>query len=126
MTLTWEETKLPVLEELLSTGEAQPLDREDWPKWARSDPRFTGAWLYPVLGPLASSTGNLSTSHAHSFIDIERSATKKAPLRYYRVLYVKMIDGRVFESSSFKKMDYERHREERPSWLGPCRSTSTG
>jgi hypothetical protein len=125
MTLMWKETQLPALDKLLSTGEAQPLPREDWPEWARSKSEYTGVWLYPVLDPLALSTGNLSTDNVHSFLDAERSANKGSPLRYYRYLYIKMIDGRVFQAGPFKDLEYERHRYERPSWLEAYRSTST-
>ena len=125
MPIRWNLTEIPALENLVSTGAAQPLHRENWPKWARSDPRFTGAWISPVLGPLATSTGNLSTDNVHSVIDMERSATKNAPLRYYQHFYIKLTDGRVFHAGPFKNLEYERHRDKRPSCFGSYLSTST-
>jgi hypothetical protein len=46
MTPPWKEIHLPALEKLLSTGEAQPLPRKDWPEWARINSEYTGAWYY--------------------------------------------------------------------------------
>lgn len=126
--MDWKEIPLPALDGILSTGEAQRLDREAWPSWARATPAFSGAWLTWVGGPLATSTGSLSTENVQAHVDFERQAEDPAPLRYYRYLYVKMNDGRVFQAGPFKDLEYNRHREERPSWLAPYvePSTSTG
>ncbi len=126
--MNWKEIPLPALDAILSTGEAQPLDPEAWPSWARTTPSFSGAWLTWVGGALATSTGALSTKNAQAHVDLERKAEDPAPLRYYRYLYVKMADGRVFQAGPFKDLEYDRHREQRPSWLAPyiTPSTSTG
>ena len=112
--LNWKEIDVPAFEKILSTGQAQPLSPDDWPRWAHTAPGFSGACLYPVLSQLATSTGSLSTEQVHAYIDIERSATRPPSLRYYRYLYVKMTDGRLFQSPPFKDIEYEHHREERP------------
>lgn len=85
--------------------------------WAQGSTKFTGAWLTVTDGPLATSTNELSTASGQAFIDLERTAPQSPDLRYYRFLYVQMADGRVFESSPIKNLEYERHRDERPSWL---------
>lgn len=126
--MDWKEIPLPALETILSTGHAQPLAPEAWPPWARTRPGFSGAWFYYVGGPLATSTGTLSTGGVQAYIDIERSASQSPQLRYYRYLYVKMTDGRVFQAGPIKDLEYERHREQRPRWLASyiAASTSTG
>jgi hypothetical protein len=126
--MNWKEVTLPVLETVLSTGQAQPLPPEAWPQWARTTPGFSAAWSYYVGGPLATSTGVLSTGNVLAYIDIERKAAQPPQLRYYRFFYVKMTDGRVFQAGPIKDLEYERHREERPSWLASyvTSSTSTG
>lgn len=124
--MNWKEIGVPALKSILSTGQAQPLLRDAWPAWARAAPGFAGAWLYPVLAPLATSAGSLSTEQIHAYIDIERRAPEPPSLRYYRYLYVKMTDGRVFQAGPFKDLEYERHREERPPWLGSYLTESTG
>lgn len=123
--MNWKEVPLPALETLLSTGEAQPLQPETWPVWARTTPGFSGAWFSYVDGVPATSTGTLSTGNVHGYVDIERTATQSPTLRYYRFLYVKMTDGRVFQAGPLKGLEYDRHREARPAWLASYVSTST-
>jgi len=123
--MNWKEVPLPALETLLSTGEAQPLPPQTWPAWARTAPGFSGAWFSFVGGPSATSTGSLSTDKVHGYVDIERTASQPPALRYYRYLYVKMRDGRVFQAGPWKDLEYERQREHRPSWLASYVSTST-
>lgn len=123
--MNWKEVLSSALDAILSTGEAQPLDPKAWPSWARTTPGFTGAWFTYIGDTLATSTGTLSTEHLHAHVDFERTAEEPPPLRYYRFVYVKMIDGRVFQAGPFKDLEYDRHREERPAWLAPYVSTST-
>jgi hypothetical protein len=78
---------------------------------------YSGAWLSWVGSPLAMSTGTLSTGNVQASIDMERTSERPPSLRYYRYHYVKIIDGRVFQSSPIKDLEYERHREQRPTWL---------
>ena len=123
----WLEIDMPVLEKLLSTGKAQHLSREQWPKSIRSNPDFTAMWLTPMLDPLADSTGSLSTGRLHSYVDAERVATKGSPLCYYRFYIATTIDGRVFQlSEPDRDVEYGHHRDERPPEFWSYRSTSTG
>ena len=117
MSWNWKEIGLPALHMLESTGQLQPLDRKQWPDWARESSKFTGAWFTPMEGTLAASTNQLSTSNVTASVDFERTSTSGPPLRYYRDFYAKMGDGRVFQAGPFKNLEYERHRYERPSWL---------
>lgn len=123
--MNWKEIRLPALDTILSTGQAQPLAPEAWPSWARATPGFSGAWSSYVGGPLATSTGTLSTGNVHAYLDVERKASQPHSLRYYRYLYVKIIDGRVFQAGPIKDLEYDRHREERPPWLASYVATST-
>jgi hypothetical protein len=123
--MNWKEVPLPALQTLLSTGEAQPLPPETWPAWGRTTPGFSGAWFSHVGGLPATSTGTLSTGNIHGYVDMERTSSEPPTLRYYRYLYVKMTDGRVFQAGPFKDLEYERRREERPPWLASYISTST-
>jgi hypothetical protein len=124
--MEWREISLPALGNLLSTGAAQPLARDQWPTWARVTPDFVGAWFTPLNAPLNASTGNLSTGAAQAYVDMERvEPGSTAPLRYYRYVYCQMIDDRTFQLGPMKKLEYERHREERPAWLTSYKSTST-
>jgi len=122
--MNWKEVPLPALQTLLSTGQAQPLSPEAWPAWARTAPGFSGAWFFYVGGSAATSTGNLSTGNVHGYVDLERTAPEPPTLRYYRYLYVKMTDGRVFQAGPLKDLEYDRHREDWPSWLTSFVSTS--
>jgi hypothetical protein len=124
--MEWREIPLPALNSVLSTGEAQPLARDQWPKWARETPAFAAAWFTPLDALLNTSTGSLATSSAQAYVDMERiESGSTAPLRYYRYVYCQMTDGRTFQLGPLKKLEYERHREERPSWLTSYKSTST-
>lgn len=124
--LNWKEIDVPALEAIVSTGATQPLPRDSWPAWAQREGQFTGAWLSPILDPDASSTGSLSTEHLEAVVDIERQSPTGDPLRYYRYFYAKLADGRVFQAGPFEDLDYERHRDTRPPWLGSHTSESTG
>lgn len=117
MSWKWEEIELPALNALESTGQLRPLDRTQWPYWARESPKFSGAWITLMEGSVAESTTQLSTSHVTASVDFERTSTSGMPLRYYRNFYAQMQDGRVFQAGTFKNLDYERHRNERPPWL---------
>jgi len=48
---------------------------------------------------------------------MERMNSTPQQRRYYRFLYAKMDDGRVFQAGPFKELEYERHRDERPPWF---------
>jgi hypothetical protein len=120
-----EEIDLPAFSTLQSTEQLQPLNREQWPQWAQQTPNFSGAWITPIEGSVAISTTHLSTSNVTATVDLERTSTSGAPLRYYRYLYIKMQDGRVFQSGPFKELEYERHRDERPSWLTNYTTTAS-
>ena len=126
--LNWKEVPADTLSAMLSTGEAQPLARETWPRWAQATPGFSGAWFSYVGGPLATSTGTLSTGHVQGYVDVERTATTPPSLRYYRHYYVQMVDDRVFHAGPIKDLEYKRYREERPEWLAAyvTRSASAG
>jgi hypothetical protein len=115
--MKWREIDLPALSTLVSTGAAQPLAREQWPTCAQESTGFTGAWLSPSAGTVPESTAALCISNVQAHLDVERSASHSPALRYYRYLYIKMNDGRVFQSGPFKDLEYERHRNERPMWL---------
>ena len=122
----WIEIKMPVFENLQSTGARQPLAPEHWPQSLRARPDFTGVWLTPVLDPPATSTGTLSTGKLHAYLETERSHTKGAPLRYNRYDFARTIDGRVFQwSVPDRDVEYGHHREKRPPSFGSYRSTST-
>jgi hypothetical protein len=122
--MEWREISLPALSNVLSTGTAQPLARELWPKWAQEAPGFTAAWFTPLDAPLSTSTGTLATSSAQASVDMERfEPGSTAPLVYYRYVYCRMIDGRTFQLGPLKELEYERHRDERPPWLQEYRST---
>jgi len=125
--LNWSEVPPEVLGNMLSTGQAEPLAREAWPAWART-PKFSGAWFSYVGGPLATSTGTLSTGNVQGYVDVERTAERPPSLRYDRHFYVKMTDGRVFHAGLVKDLEYGHHLEQRPQWLASyvTRSTSTG
>jgi hypothetical protein len=84
-------------------------------------PGFSGAWFSPLDGELAVSTAALSTGNVLASVDFERTATTAPALRYYRYLYVKMMDGRVFQAGPFKDLEYKRHRDRRPPWLDSYR-----
>jgi len=123
--MNWKEISLPAFKNALSTQEAQPLARDQWPGWAQAAPDFAAAWYTPLDAPVNTSSGTLSTGSAQAYIDMERTASKPPTLRYYRFVYCQMIDGRVFQAGPFKELEYERHRDERPPWLASYRSTST-
>jgi hypothetical protein len=123
--MDWREISLPALSNILSTGEAQPLARDQWPKWARDTPAFTGAWFTPLDAPLNVSTGTLASSGAQAYVDMERRHARPPTYRYARYVYCQMVDGRTFQLGPLKELEYERHREERPPWFESYRSTST-
>ena len=73
MSWKWKEIDLPALDSLQSTGQLQPLDRKQWPEWARENPKFSGAWITPIEGIAATSTRQLSTSNVTASVDFERT-----------------------------------------------------
>ena len=123
--MKWKEINLPALTTDLSTAQAQPLPRDTWPSWARTKADFSGAWFFPVAGSFVASTTALSTGNVQVYVDFERTASETPPLRYYRCLYAKVMDGRVFQAGPFKNLEYERHRDQRPSWLSSSTTGST-
>jgi hypothetical protein len=122
--MEWKEIGLPALNNLLSTGAAQPLVRELWPTWAQNAPGFAGAWFTPLDAPPNTSTESLATGGAQAFVEMERvEPASTAPLRYYGYFYCQMTDGRTFQLGPIKELEYERHRTERPDFLKPYKST---
>jgi len=115
--MEWKEVSLPAFETTLSTGQNQPLPREYWAKWAQMKYDYPDAWSTWVGGPLAMSTGTLSTGNVQVSIDMERMSEWPPFRRYYRYHYVKIIDGRVFQSSPIKDVEYGHHHERRPTCL---------
>ena len=126
--MEWKEVPLPAFDTTLSTGQKQPLPREYWPNWARMKDDYTRAWSSWVGGPLAMSTGTLSTGNVQVSIDMERRSQRSPLWRYYRYYFGKIIDGRVFQSSPIKDVEYGHHHEQRPTCLPSyiLPSTSTG
>lgn len=120
--MRWNEISALTFSTALSSGQFQPLPPDQWPTWAQGSTKFSGAWGTVVGGPLAPSTAGLSTSSGEAYVDLERTGTRAPHLRYYRFAYVQMADGRVFESTPLKNLEYERHRNERPTFL-TARST---
>lgn len=126
--MKWKKIRVPALETTLSTGQYQPLPREDWQDWAQKNAEMSAAWLSYVGGPVAMSTGTLSTGNVQVYIDIERRDRRSPALRYYRYPCAMIIDGQVFQCGPFKDVEYGHHHQQRPSCLPPyiTRSTSTG
>jgi hypothetical protein len=123
--MEWREIPLPALDNVRSTGAAQPLPRELWPTWAHDKPDFVGVWFMPLDAPLNTSTESLTPSGAQASLDPERiDSGSTTPLVYYRYVYCQMTDGRTFQLGPMKKLEYERHREERPSWSKSYKSAS--
>jgi hypothetical protein len=122
----WKEVSPPTLNDVLSTGHVQPVAPGAWPQWARRQPEFSGAWFSYINGALATSTGARSTGTVQGYLDVERTASQATPLRSYRYLYSKVIDGRVFQAGPFKDLGYPHHCNRRPSGMLSYRSTSTG
>ena len=91
----WTPISLPALNNVRSTGEAQPLPPELWPVWMQNAPAFVGAWFTPLDQRRSGSSGNLSTGHAQA--EVPRSASAGGSThRYYRFFYCELTDGRVF------------------------------
>ena len=67
----------------------------------------------------------LSSGDAWAHLDMERQDQRSPSHRYYRHVLSRTIDGRVFQLGPFKDLEYERHRDERPFWLGSQPSWST-
>jgi hypothetical protein len=124
MPLKWIEVPSATFAKMQSTGQAQPLARENWPEWARTSPAFTGAWFTYIGDLLAPSTETLSTDYARGHLDMERTAEKPPSRRYYRYDYVMMPDNRVFVLGPNKDLEYKRHRNERPNWLASYNARS--
>jgi hypothetical protein len=83
--MEWREIPLPALDNVRSTGAAQPLPRELWPTWAHDKPDFVGVWFMPLDAPLNTSTESLTPSGAQASLDPERiDSGSTTPLVYYR------------------------------------------
>jgi hypothetical protein len=98
----WTPISLPALNNVRSTGEAQPLPPELWPMWMQNAPGFVGAWFTPLDQPRSGSSGNLSTGHAQAEVLAER-----------------------IEAGPSKDIGFGHHRNVRPGRLASYRSTST-
>ena len=54
-----------------------------------------------------------------AYMDVERRGpTDPGLLKYDRYLFIKMVDGRVFQAGPFKDVEYGHHLRQRPAWLG--------
>ena len=125
--MQWREISLPALGNVLSTGAGQPLAPQQWPTWAQKTPDFAAAWFTPTGKPLSTSTGNLTTSGAQAYVEMERvEPGSTAPLRYYGYFYCRMTDGRTFQYGPIKDgLGHEHHEAQRASRLESYKSTST-
>jgi hypothetical protein len=121
----WTPISLPALNNVCSTGEAQPLPPELWPVWMQNAPGFVGAWFTPLDQPRSGSSGNLATGHAQAEVLAERIEPRAPTRRYYRFFYCELTDGRVFQAGPSKDIGFGHHLDVRPGWLASYRSTST-
>jgi hypothetical protein len=121
----WNEIGLPALNNLLSTGQLQALPPSRRPGWMQNARGFAGAWITPLDGPQAASSGVLSSGLAQAELLAERRDPKPPTHRYYRYIYCQLIDGRVFQGGPSKDIDFGHHLNSRPPWLGSPKSTST-
>ena len=113
--MRWKQIDLPALTTSRSTEENQSLLREEWPSWAQTQQQFSAGWLYPMPGADAPSTAVLSTGYVEAYVDFERVTSSSSPLRYYRYLYARIEDGRMFQSGPLKNLEYGHHRNTRPT-----------
>ena len=122
--IKWKQLDLPALTASRSTEPNQSLFREEWPLWAQRQQEFSASWLYPMGGQTAKSTATLSTANVQAYVDFERIASAPPPRRYYRYLYARTEDGRIFQSQPLKNLEYGHHRESRPAWLASTTSSA--
>ena len=124
----WKEISFPALHNVRSTERDQPLARDLWPTWAGNESKFSGLWLTPLSTARCLSTDMLATGDACASIDVERSTPTSSGLTYYRFGFIETVDGRTFQTSPIKSLEYERHRGSRPIQFRshPTWSTSTG
>ena len=106
----WTPISLPALNNMRSTGEAQPLAPEQWPVWMQNAPDFVGAWFTPLDQPRVLA---------------ERIDQKTPTHRYYKFFYCELTDGRIFQAGPSRDIGFGHHLNVRPEWLASYRSTST-
>jgi len=116
----WIELDGSMFEAFRSRSERQPLPREQWPSSFRTEPKFTRAWLTPVLDSPATSISSLSTGSLYPFLETERTHPKGAPRRHDYYYLAGTIDDRLFLWSVPDKNVKDGHHR-----FGLCRSTST-
>lgn len=121
----WTPISLPELNHVRSTGEAQPLPREQWPTWMQNVSDFTGAWFTPLGQPRSGSSGDLSTGHAQAEVLMEPIDRHAPTHRYYRFFYCELSDGRAFQAGPSRDIGFSHHLNMRPAWLAEYKSTST-
>jgi len=115
--MRWKQMDLPALATSRSTAANQSLSRNEWPSWAQRHHQFAAGWLSPVAGAAAPSTAALSTGHVEAYVDFERITSTSSVLRYYRYLYARTEDGRMFQSEPLKNVEYGHYRNDRPTWF---------
>jgi len=58
-------------------------------------------------------------------MDVERTdPSDPGLLKYDRYVFVRMVDGRVFQAGPYKDLDYGHHLRARPSWTRSYSSQS--
>jgi hypothetical protein len=118
----WNPISLPVLNNLLSTGQLQELPRGQWPQWTQKTPDFFTVWITPLDAPRSSSSGALSSGFAQAEILMERRDPDPPTHRYYRFINCQLADGRIFQGGPSKDIDFGHHLNARPAWLDQYRS----
>jgi hypothetical protein len=113
----WKIVTGSVFGEALSTGQLQPIELDRMPAWTREAPTVTGAWASGTSFAPAGSTSDLSTSRPNVRGFVERQHRHAPTHRYDRYIYVKLVDGRVFQSGPYKDVEFGHHHTSRPPWL---------
>lgn len=115
--MRWNKISALSFSTALSAAQFQPLAPGQWPSWAQGSTKITGAWATVDGGPLAISTDGLSTSSGQTYVDMERIDQHAPHNRNYRYVHVQTEDGRIFESTPLKNLEYKRHFNDRPEFI---------
>ena len=122
--IKWKQVDLPALAMSRSTAPNQSLFRDEWPLWTQKRQDFSAGWLY-FMGDLAApSTAALSTGNVQAYVDFERTVSASSILRYYRYLYARTNDRRLFQSEPLKNLEYGHYRNYRPKWFASTASST--
>ena len=116
--MNWKRIDLPILNELIGSGQSYALPSSHWPSWARGEQQFRRIAIY-CPDPTQSLASTATTARVIGRLLTERYDPKDLPepFNYNFYLLTQTTRGEIFQSGPIPTTDPLHHSGSASTWL---------